>query len=59
MSLPIDKMIKEKGFIFVWSGSEHLDDTRLLFKKWGLKWCEEIVWIKSNNKLGWKANDSI
>jgi N6-adenosine-specific RNA methylase IME4 len=37
MALPIDKMIKEKGFIFVWSGSEHLDDTRLLFKKWGLK----------------------
>lgn len=48
INLPIGKMIKEKGFVFLWAGSEHLDDARSLFKQWGLKRCEEIVWIKSN-----------
>lgn len=29
-------------------GSDHLDDGRELFKKWGFKRCEDIVWVKTN-----------
>ena len=52
MSIPIEKMIRQKGFVFLWCGTEHLDDGRAVFKKWGLKRCEEITWIKSNVNLG-------
>ncbi len=58
MNIPIDKMVREKGFVFLWAGSEHLDDARSVFKKWGLKRCEEIIWIKSNIQQGRKANES-
>jgi N6-adenosine-specific RNA methylase IME4 len=34
----------------LWVGREHLDDGRELFKKWGYKRCEDVVWIKTNKK---------
>ncbi len=57
MKIPIEKMIKQKGFVFLWCGTEHLDDGRALFKHWGLKRCEEIIWIKSNINLKDQANE--
>lgn len=50
MNIPVDKILKEKGFVFLWCGTEHLNDAWAVFKKWGLKRCEELVWIKSNIK---------
>ncbi len=37
--------------MFLWVASEHLDDGRAIFKSWGLKRCDDIVWIKSNRKI--------
>jgi len=36
--------------LFLWVGSEHLDDGRELFKRWGFKRCEDIVWAKTNKE---------
>jgi N6-adenosine-specific RNA methylase IME4 len=44
----LDQIAASPSFIFLWCGSEHLDHGRLLFKHWGLKRCEDVVWIKSN-----------
>ncbi|CAD8211045.1 unnamed protein product [Paramecium octaurelia] len=46
--LHIDKIADIPSFIFLWCGSEHLDDGRELFKTWGFKRCEDIVWLKTN-----------
>lgn len=46
--IPIDRIAANPAFIFLWVGSENLDHGRVLFKNWGLKRCEDIVWIKSN-----------
>lgn len=37
-----------RSFVFLWCGSEHLNDGRLLFNQWKLKRVDDIVWIKSN-----------
>lgn len=42
------RVMTGRSFVFLWCGGEHLDDGRLLFKRWGLKRVEDIVWIKSN-----------
>lgn len=44
----VESLGDSPSFIFLWVGSEHLDDGRELFKKWGFKRCEDIVWIKTN-----------
>lgn len=44
----MNKILTPRSFVFLWAGSEHLDDARALFRKWGLKRCDDIVWIKSN-----------
>ena len=50
--LKIDQLTASPSFVFLWVGSEHLDQGRSLFKKWGFKRCEDIVWLKSNiNKV--------
>lgn len=54
LNLKLNQLIHEKSFIFLWVGSEHLDDGRALFKSWGLKRCEDIVWIKSNLNINKK-----
>ena len=48
VDLRVDKILTPRSFVFLWAGSEHLDDARALFKQWGLKRCDDIVWIKSN-----------
>lgn len=50
LKLPVEQIADNPSFVFLWVGSEHLDDGRELFKKWGYKRCEDIVWIKTNKK---------
>jgi N6-adenosine-specific RNA methylase IME4 len=50
LKLNIEQIADNPSFIFLWVGSEHLDDGRELFKKWGYKRCEDVVWIKTNKK---------
>lgn len=49
-NLPIDRLANNPSFVFLWVGSEHLDSGRYLFKHWGIKRCEDVVWIKTNIK---------
>ena len=47
-TLPIQNISKTPSFLFLWVGSNHLDDGRWLLKKWGFKRCEDVVWLKTN-----------
>jgi mRNA m6A methyltransferase non-catalytic subunit len=49
-TLQIDKVSKTPSFIFLWAGSNHLDDARYLLKRWGFKRCEDVVWLKTNKE---------
>jgi mRNA (2'-O-methyladenosine-N6-)-methyltransferase len=49
-NLPIDQIAAVPSFIFLWVGSEGLDLGRALFRKWGFKRCEDIVWVKTNKE---------
>lgn len=51
-SLPIDQIAESYCFLFIWVGAENLDNGRALFRKWGFKRCEDIVWLKTNKNLG-------
>ena len=46
--LPIDELADTPSFLFIWVGSENLDTGRALFRKWGFKRIEDIVWLKTN-----------
>lgn len=46
--LRVEDLADEPSFIFLWVGSEHLENGRDLLKKWGFKRCEDIVWAKTN-----------
>ncbi len=56
-NLKIEKIMANPSFVFLWVGSEHLDDGRALFTRWGLRRCDDIVWIKSN-RTGHRMNYS-
>lgn len=47
-NLPIDEVAEACSFLFLWVGSENLEVGRALFRKWGFKRCEDIVWLKTN-----------
>jgi len=47
-ALPIEEISENCSFLFLWVGSEGLDVGRALFRKWGFKRCEDIVWLKTN-----------
>lgn len=47
-NIKIDQLAGTPSFLFIWVGSEHLDDGRNLLKLWGYKRCEDIVWLKTN-----------
>ena len=47
-AMQIDKISRTPSFLFLWVGSDHLDDGRSLFKRWGFKRVEDIVWLKTN-----------
>ena len=51
-SLPIDEVAEACSFLFLWVGSENLEAGRILFRKWGFKRCEDIVWLKTNKNDG-------
>ena len=36
------------SFLFLWAGTDHLEDARQLMKEWGFKRCEDIIWAKTN-----------
>lgn len=42
----------------MWVGSEHLEHGRELFKIWGYKRCEDIVWVKTNKNKKDHSNTS-
>ena len=48
LKLNVENIAENPSFLFLWVGSQHLDDGRELFKKWGFKRCEDVVWIKTN-----------
>jgi len=50
MNLKIEHIADSPSFMFLWVGSQNLEAGRELFKKWGYKRCEDIVWIKTNKK---------
>lgn len=45
--IPLADLAATPAFVFLWAGSEHLDHARHLFRNWGVKRCEDIVWLKS------------
>lgn len=49
-NLRLDRITSSPSFIFLWAGSQHLDQARMLFKSWGFKRCEDVVWLKSNKQ---------
>ena len=49
-SIKLNKISGTPSFLFIWAGSEHLDDARTLMRLWGYKRCEDIVWLKSNKR---------
>jgi mRNA (2'-O-methyladenosine-N6-)-methyltransferase len=51
-NIPIEDLADTPSFIFLWVGSENLDAGRALFRKWGFKRIEDIVWLKTNKN--WK-----
>jgi len=51
-SIPIDEVAEACSFLFLWVGSENLEAGRILFRKWGFKRCEDIVWLKTNKNDG-------
>lgn len=59
--LKIEQLSESCSFIFLWVGSgKGLELGRSLFKKWGFKRCEDIVWIKTNkhSNIGKKSYDT-
>jgi mRNA (2'-O-methyladenosine-N6-)-methyltransferase len=50
MNLKLECLGDSPSFMFLWVGSENLERGRELFRKWGYKRCEDIVWIKTNKK---------
>jgi mRNA (2'-O-methyladenosine-N6-)-methyltransferase len=47
-NIPIEQIADVPSFIFLWVGEEALDEGRELFRRWGYKRCEDIVWVKTN-----------
>lgn len=48
--LQINEIGDTPSFLFLWVGTQNLDNGRELFKKWGFKRCEDIVWLKTNKR---------
>ena len=49
-NLKVEHLGEASSFMFLWVGSENLEKGRELFRKWGYKRCEDIVWIKTNKQ---------
>merc|ERR1719192_2957960 len=51
MALDIGEISSSRSFVFLWCGSsDGLDLGRLCLQNWGFRRCEDICWIRTNNK---------
>ena len=51
MALDIGEVSSARSFVFLWCGSsDGLDLGRLCLQNWGFRRCEDICWIRTNNK---------
>jgi len=51
MALDIGEISSGRSFVFLWCGSsDGLDLGRLCLQNWGFRRCEDICWIRTNNK---------
>ena len=58
-ALNIEALAELPSFLFLWVGeSENLEVGRELFRLWGYKRCEDIVWVKTNKVQKYKSLDS-
>jgi len=46
--LRIGEIADTQSFCFLWCGQTHLENGRELFKRWGFRRVEDIVWVKTN-----------
>ena len=44
----VNEIADTPSFMFLWGGTDHLEDARELMKEWGFKRCEDIIWAKTN-----------
>lgn len=49
--LKIPEISGNPCFLFLWAGSDHLEDARQLLNHWGYKRCEDICWLKTNKQF--------
>lgn len=47
-ALRIPEIAEPQSFIFLWCGETHLEQARILFRKWGYRRVEDICWVKTN-----------
>lgn len=51
INLDIGEIADVRAFVFLWCGSSQgLDMGRNCLRKWGFRRCEDICWIRTNNK---------
>jgi len=48
--LKVGEIADSQSFLFMWVGETHLENARELFKRWGFRRVEDIVWVKTNRK---------
>lgn len=48
-NLRIGDIAEETAFCLLWCGVSHLEQARVLFKRWNFRRCEDICWIKTNH----------
>eukprot|EP00919_Chromeraceae_sp_WS-2016_P036957 GHVR01087868.1.p1 GENE.GHVR01087868.1~~GHVR01087868.1.p1 ORF type:complete len:290 (+),score=62.68 GHVR01087868.1:50-919(+) len=46
--LRVDLICDTPSFLFLWAGSTHLEDARILLRHWGFRRCEDVCWVKTN-----------
>ena len=52
-ALPIPLLAGDPSFVFMWVGSgagDGLERGREVLARWGYRRCEDVVWVKTNNK---------
>ena len=57
-ALRIQDLAAPVCFVFIWCGVAHLEQARILFKRWGFRRCEDICWVKTNKKAAEEGNAS-
>lgn len=47
-NLRIPDIAESQSFFFLWCGETHLEQARILFRKWGYRRVEDVCWVKTN-----------